>query len=102
MMILTEKDLEHTLNISMNEVFTIQLEENPTTGYRWMLETVSNIKLIKDDFILLENTVGGAGIRIFQLCTTNKGLYEIYIKKWQEWIGETSVIKKFKILINVE
>lgn len=101
-MVLTEQDSGCTVNINIGEVFIIQLKENPTTGYRWMVETINGVKQIEDQFILLENAVGGAGIRILQFCALNIGSHELHIKEWQEWSGEASVIQRFQIKIIVE
>lgn len=101
-MVLTEQNSGCTVNIKIGEIFIIQLKENPTTGYRWMVETIYGVKQIEDQFILLENTVGGAGIRILQFCVLNIGTYELHIKKWQEWSGEVSVIQRFQIKIIVK
>ncbi|MEB2282584.1 protease inhibitor I42 family protein [Lysinibacillus xylanilyticus] len=101
-MILTEQNSGCTININIGGIFFIQLKENPTTGYRWMVETINGVKQIEDQFILLENAVGGGGVRKLQFCALNIGTYELHIKKWQEWNGEGSVIQRFQIKIIVE
>ncbi|HDR6218685.1 protease inhibitor I42 family protein [Bacillus cereus] len=100
-MILTKQDSGRTVTMSIGDTFSIQLKENPTTGYRWALEEIEGIKLVQDDFKSSNNGIGSSGLRIFQLRTTKDGVYEIYIKNWQEWSGEASIVDRFYITIHV-
>ncbi|PEF09044.1 peptidase inhibitor I42 [Bacillus thuringiensis] len=100
-MILTKQDSGRTVTMSIGDIFSIQLKENPTTGYRWALEEIEGIELVQDDFKLSNNGIGSSGLRIFQLRTTKDGVYKIYIKNWQEWSGEASIVDRFYITIHV-
>ncbi|MEH7786969.1 protease inhibitor I42 family protein, partial [Bacillus thuringiensis] len=46
--------------MSIGDIFSIQLKENPTTGYRWALEEIEGIELVQDDFKLSNNGIGSS------------------------------------------
>jgi inhibitor of cysteine peptidase len=100
-MILNEQDFERTVKIEPGEVINIRLKENPTTGYRWRMETESEMQQMNDRFST-EETIGATGVHEFQFSSRNPGTYELRFKKWREWEGEGSVIDRFavKIIVN--
>lgn len=82
-------------------VLTVQLKENPTTGYRWIVEETSGIEQIGNNF-MSDNGIGASGLRVFQFRTTHVGSYELRMKNWREWEGEASVIQRFQVKIIVK
>src|SRR5262245_21975440 len=59
-MVLSEQDFGRTVNVRMGEVVTVRLQENPTTGYRWAVETASGLEQTGDHFEA-GGAVGAAG-----------------------------------------
>ncbi|MDA2186080.1 protease inhibitor I42 family protein [Bacillus cereus] len=96
-MILSEKDTDKTFHMNLYEIFTLNLKENPTTGYRWFIEISEGLKMIEDNF-----KIGEMGLRIFKFQVIDGDLCKLKLKNWRDWEGDSSIIDKFKIQIIVK
>jgi inhibitor of cysteine peptidase len=84
-----------TVDVVIEEPFALQLEENPTTGYRWDLEVGQGLAVVSSDYILDGGVgIGGGGIRRFVLVARDTGEAAVRAKLWRQWIGEASVIRR--------
>lgn len=99
-MILKEQDSGRIINMNEGDVFAVHLQENPTTGYRWKVETTNELEQVGNHFEP-GGAIGAAGLRVFQFRTKGIGLYELHLKNWREWEGESSVINRFHVKIVV-
>jgi predicted secreted protein len=100
-MTLNEQDAGRIVNMAVGDVVTVRLQENPTTGYRWTVETVSGLDQVGDR-IETDGAIGAAGVRSFQFRTTRAGSYELRFKLGREWEGEDSALSRFIVKINVQ
>ena len=100
-MILTDQDSGLTISINLGEIITVRLNENPTTGYSWMVETYSGLEKIGDNFEA-GGAIGAGGVHVFQFRTTCSCSCELHIKNWREWEGESSVLARFFVNIIVK
>ena len=104
LLILTQKDQGKLIAIPMGQLFSIQLIENPTTGYHWTVCNISGVHLLTKQFqpsSISEEAVGHAGIRIFQFQVIHAGKHTLQFKHWREWQGESSIIEKFQVCLHV-
>ncbi len=101
-MTLTEQDRGHTIQVDTDSVVTLRLTENPTTGYRWTLETAPELEQIGDRFEAGGPAIGAGGVRVFEFRATRVGRHELRLKNWREWEGENSVIDRFDAKIDVK
>lgn len=101
MTILYYQDKGCTIEVKARSVITVCLEENPTTGYRWNVETAGGLELIGDNFEKGVDAIGSAGIRVFQFRIPEAGSYELIIRNWRNWEGERSIINRFYATIEV-
>lgn len=88
----------------VGDVILVRLTENPTTGYRWSLESVEGSLLaIEDDTFVLDSgpQTGSGGTRRFQFCATAAGTTPIHLKHWREWAGEDSVTERYAVQVRV-
>ena len=89
----------------MGKDFVIELDSNPTTGYRWQLaRPLDNtiIKLIKTEYTPgKEKLIGAGGKERWTFKATNKGEASIYLKYVRPWEKDTAPAnrKEFKIII---
>jgi inhibitor of cysteine peptidase len=92
----THTDPGQTVNIGVNQEFTIALGSNPTTGYGWqeshdhtMLELLE--KSYKEE--AKEGVVGAGGIEYFRFKALKAGQTDITLTYEQPWegggVGET-------------
>ena len=100
-MTLTEQDRGRTVELTLGSVVTVRLKENPTTGYRWTLETVHGLAVIDDRFEG-GGAIGAAGIRVLQFRAASLGTCDLRLKNWCAWEGETSVIDRFDLKVTVK
>jgi inhibitor of cysteine peptidase len=82
--------------------FAVELEENPTTGYRWDFEAEPGLEVISSVFT--PGQAGGAGaggIRQLQLRADGPGQFVLRGKLWRSWAREQSTIKTCEITVRV-
>jgi len=100
---ITQKDHGKVFNLSVGEVLSIQLEENPTTGYQWSLDSLSNelFEIIKDEYYQNMNAMtGGGGVRKIQLKLKRRGEDIIHLTLRRVWEIENLINRlDIKILI---
>lgn len=88
-----------TLFVSCNslkdsDLLSIELDENPTTGYRWEFVTDDNVlELVFDEFTanLNKGLLGAGGTRILTfkpLADKDTVLYLYYVRPWEVFIPE--------------
>lgn len=102
MTILDIQDRGRTVDVEIQSLFTVLLEENPSTGYVWKVETAEGLKMVDNSFERGSEAIGAAGMRTFQFRASKAGSYNLSIKKWREWEGESSIIDRFHAVIVVK
>ncbi|MFC1613979.1 protease inhibitor I42 family protein [Gemmatimonadota bacterium] len=92
-----------TIHLSLNQSLRIELPENPTTGYCWDIERADKgFELERLDFLSSPGGEDGtAGIRVFRAKSGKAGFYNLTLKLWRDWIGNTSIDQLFAISISV-
>lgn len=102
--ILTQKDQGKVIPLPIGQLFSIQLIENPTTGYRWTICNISGVHLLAETFhsnSISEGTIGHGGIRIFQFQAIHVDKHRLQFKHWRKWQGESSIIGIFQVYIHI-
>jgi inhibitor of cysteine peptidase len=100
-MMLNEQDSGRTVKVKSGAMITIRLVENPTTGYRWVVEARSGLEQVGDQNEP-GSRIGAAGVRVLQFHSKSIGTHELRLKNWREREGESSVIGRFNAWIVVE
>jgi inhibitor of cysteine peptidase len=101
---LTHADDGQTRKIPKNDYLVIELEENPTTGYRWAIDVVDDdVLVLRSSELILppDPMIGGGGTRVFSFEAKAVGTTPIRLKKWREWEGDDSVIDRFGVTVSV-
>jgi inhibitor of cysteine peptidase len=101
-LILNDTDNGHTVEVGLQSIVTVRLEEMPTTGYLWEIETAEGLKMISDSFEISGDAIGAGGVRVFQFCASDKGSHKLSIKNWRNWEGEGSKVDRFCVIIVVK
>ena len=99
-MILNEQDRGRAVHLGRGDPVTVRLAENPTTGYRWQIDSADGLEVVNDQFEP-GGAVGAAGVRVLQFRCPNVGEYELRLKNRREWEGDASIVGRFdaKILV---
>jgi inhibitor of cysteine peptidase len=101
--IMSERGERHARTVRPGEKFTIELQSNPSTGYRWHLLyfNKSILKLIYSEFATQPtNQIGTAGgVQRFNFEATKKGTTSIKLIYKRSWESET--VKSNEFFVNV-
>lgn len=103
MLLLVETDNERTIDTHVGDTARITLPENATTGYRWAIERYDNhfIKALATEPRYTSDALGSGGEIAFTFEARKVGSGEIVLKQWKFWEGDSSVIARFRIRLNV-
>lgn len=85
---LDEGDSGRAVSTSLQDVITVSLPENPTTGYSWEMTASDGLSLISDTFQRsLSKFAGAGGTHIWKYKVTETGIQTIsgvYYRPWEE------------------
>jgi inhibitor of cysteine peptidase len=93
------------MEVTLGQIFEVNREENPTTGYTYFHEELSNgLKLIKSEYVKDESAVkrhlyGSPGYHIWKLKATKFGKQTLRLYYGQEWNQDTWEIKTITIYV---
>lgn len=91
-----------TVAVKAGEVFALELEENPTTGYRWDFTADAGVSVISSSYAANPGgMIGGAGLRQFQFQTNTPGAFALRGRLMRSWLGDASTIQRCEITVQV-
>lgn len=99
---LSNADNGKTIQIKPGQTITLQLTENPTTGYRWSIVPFNDQLLnLTDDRFELPNAsaMGSGGQRILTFKANRAGQVNLTLNQKREW--EDSAVDSFNVTIEV-
>ena len=93
-----------TVAVHVGDVITLQLHDNPSTGYRWSLGDIdsSRLTLIDSGYRANNQSIGGGGEAFWSLRTQSPGNERIEARRWRPWMGDSSVIDHFSLEIDID
>jgi len=108
---LSQSDNGKLIELQRGQKLSIRLPENPTTGYRWEIDS-TNVGLYETTkaIITLETNsfapasssgIGSGGERTFVFQAANVGTTQLQLKIWQPWEGEDSIINRYNLTVKV-
>jgi inhibitor of cysteine peptidase len=93
-----------TVSAKVGDSLTVELPENPTTGFRWapIDSDASTVALETDEFVLgSKGAVGGGGTRVFRLRVKGLGRARLQFELMRAW-ESNAPSKLFEIHISVQ
>ena len=102
--VVTDDDNEKTISVQKGDSVTLQLSENPTTGYRWSLDQhdPSILEPVGGSTFSSSSTASGAGGRKdFVFAARAKGNTDIALTLRRAWEKQNPAKKQFHIRIEV-
>ncbi|MBS1839966.1 MAG: protease inhibitor I42 family protein [Acidobacteria bacterium] len=79
------KDFGKTIELSVDDTITLELLENPTTGFRWQISPDALVKC-GDQFVLPTAVAAGqGGLRVLQFRATSRGTGVLKLQLSREW-----------------
>ena len=88
----SNEDNGKTVHVNPGDTVTLSLRENPSTGFRWIMETSGGLKTLQDSYAP-SNTglIGAAGVRTWKFLVTGTGrqtISGVYKQAWMPTTGE--------------
>ncbi len=85
---LGQGDSGRAVSAGLQDVITVSLSENPTTGYSWEMTATNGLSLISDTYQRsLSKFAGAGGTHIWKYKVTETGIQTIsgvYYRPWEE------------------
>jgi inhibitor of cysteine peptidase len=100
--LLTRADQGLPRDVAVGESVSLQLAENPSTGYRWSMAASppDAVEIIETRWIApAGGRVGAEGKREFRVRIKAPGEIRLNLKLWREWQGESSVIQRYEFIL---
>jgi inhibitor of cysteine peptidase len=93
-----------TIAVPLNTTLTLELAENPSTGYAWNLTTTSGLRVAADEYVpgaTNATVVGAGGIHRWEIATVEAGLQEITGVYARPWENATADATTYSVEISV-
>ena len=102
--VFAEKDNGASVQVRRDAKITIELNENPTTGYRWMISSIDEAFLVPagDDFVPPDQKSPGAGgLRRFFFRAKSAGSTALTLINKRAWQSDDQAVGTFKLAIRI-
>ena len=101
---ISSADNGKSLALQAGDELAVSLPENPTTGYRWQVDSSGpSLILEKDDFALPgEVQMGSAGTRLFTFRAAAAGHASLQLGLRRSWEQDKPALQTFSLSIQVE
>ncbi|WP_082089254.1 protease inhibitor I42 family protein [Methanosarcina horonobensis] len=93
------------MSIKNGENFTLQLRENPSTGYSWELNVSEGLSILSDNFTqdqVSENMTGVPGNHSWIIEAVDQGTQQMNGIYKQAWENATGTEDNFTLTVEVE
>ncbi len=101
--VFTEDNNGSTVELATGDTFQIKLNENPTTGYQWTLETTGGLEIMSDNYLPpASELLGAGGIHEWDIKATASGTQQVtgvYSRSWENMTGSE---QRFVLTVEVE
>ena len=102
--VFSEKNNGALVQVSRGSKITIELEENPTTGYQWMLNGIDEIFLVPegDAFLIgAQMGLGAGGVRRFFFRAKGTGCTSLSLINKRPWQSDHEATATFKLALRI-
>jgi inhibitor of cysteine peptidase len=99
-----EKDNGALVQIPRGAKITIELNENPTTGYRWTISSIDKVFLVPegDEFLPpKQKSPGASGLRRFFFRAKDAGSTALSLINKRAWQSDDQAVGTFNLAIRV-
>lgn len=98
MKVLTQQDNGTHIELAAGSSLTVRLPENPTTGYRWIVESSEGLQPISSDY-QGGDAVGAAGFRTFEFRGNRVGSCQLRLLNRREWETQEAPLDTFQATV---
>ncbi len=101
--VFTEDNNGSSVELATGDTFRIKLNENPTTGYQWTLETTRGLEIMSDNYLPpTSGLIGAGGIHEWDIKATASGTQQVtgvYSRSSENLTGSE---QRFALTVEVE
>ena len=103
-LVVDESQNSATVYMNRSNLITVNLAENPSTGFKWNLTTTPGLRIIRDEYVPADTSgkvVGSGGTHSWDISTELLGEQEInavYKRSWEPTTGNESTFS-MKIVV---
>jgi predicted secreted protein len=100
----SEKDNGALVQVPRGSKVTIELEENPTTGYQWTIDNIDDVFLVPEgDAFLTGNQMGlgAGGVRRFFFRAKGTGCTSLSLIHKRAWQPDAEPTGSFKLAVRI-
>jgi len=102
--VVTEEESDTTISLKTGENFTLNLTENPSTGYAWQVNVTDGLKVVNDTYIEdpnPEKVVGISGTHSWIIEAITPGTQQINGIYKRTWENTTGTEDTFNLTVDV-
>ena len=102
--VFTEKDNGALVEVTLGSKVTVELEENPTTGYQWTIDSVDEVFLVPegDAFLVGEQMgLGAGGVRRLFFRAKGAGTTSLNLIYKRPWQSDDEALATFKLAVRI-
>ena len=103
--VVTEADNGTSISLKNGENFTLQLRENPSTGYSWQLNLSEGLTILNDGYTqdpTPEEMVGVPGTHQWEIKAVISGSQQVKGIYKQSWMNTTGTEDNFTLTVEVD
>ena len=98
--VITESASGGVFDVPAGHPVTLELEEIPGTGDRWMIEPDPAVAVERAELAPHAGAApGGGGVRRFVVTPREPGDVTVRARLWRDWEGEGSILKRFEVTL---
>jgi inhibitor of cysteine peptidase len=99
-----KQDQGKTIEVRSGTEVTLELNENPTTGYAWQIRDLDPklATVAGSEYASESKAIGAGGLRMFKIKVTGKGKTPLRAKLLRSWEGDRSTVERFEITLEVK
>ena len=91
-----------SMELKTGETFHIKLNENPTTGFSWQMNTTDGLAVISDEYVAPDTElVGAGGVHEWEIQAVAAGTQHITAVYKRSWEDETGDEQRFEFTVEV-
>jgi len=99
-----EKDNGASVQVQRDAKITIELNENPTTGYRWMINSIDEALLMPEGDAFVppdQKTRGASGLRRFFFRAKSEGSTALTLINKRAWQRDDQAVGTFNLAVGI-
>ena len=87
---------------SIGDHIVVRLNENPTTGHRWQVESTGGLQLLDDSLTGSSGAPGAGGERAFRFAAVTPGAASIKANLRRAWESGIPAQGQFEVTVDVK